>query len=84
MPPAPALLLRPAHAGDVDALAARSGELGYPSDPARLAARCAALLAAPEQHFVGVVECNGVVCGWIHVFVLTLLEADPSVEIGGW
>jgi GNAT superfamily N-acetyltransferase len=75
--------LRPAHAGDVDALAALSGELGYPSDPARLAAPCATLLAAPEQHVVGVVECNGAVCGWIHAFVLTQLEADPTVEIGG-
>ncbi|EEG10051.1 GNAT family N-acetyltransferase [Pseudogulbenkiania ferrooxidans] len=79
----PVLLLRPARAGDIDALATLSGELGYPCDPTRFAARCATLLAAPEQHFVGVVEDNGAVCGWIHAFVLTLLEADPTVEIGG-
>ncbi|MFC3532144.1 GNAT family N-acetyltransferase [Vogesella facilis] len=75
--------LRPARPADADALAALATQLGYPTDRATLAARLALLLAAPEQHFVCVVEAEGRVCGWIHGFERPLLESDSCVEVGG-
>ena len=75
--------LRPAQHADAHALATLSTQLGYPADPATLAARLAVLLTAPEQHFVCVVEAQGQVRGWIHGFVRPLLESATCVEVGG-
>lgn len=75
--------LRSARLDDAAALATLSTQLGYPADPATLAARLAVLLAAPEQHVVYVVETNGRVAGWLHGFVRPLLESATCVEVGG-
>lgn len=83
MLPARDFRLRAATAADADTLALLSGELGYAADAATLAARLALLLAAPQQHFVGVAEQDGAVCGWIHAFVRPLLQSDTMLEIGG-
>lgn len=79
MPPT----LRPASPADAAALAALATQLGYPADARTLAARLDTLLAAPEQHFVCVVEAEGRVCGWIHGYLRPLLESDSCVEVGG-
>ncbi|WP_246211015.1 GNAT family N-acetyltransferase [Vogesella oryzae] len=75
--------MRPALPADAAALAALSTELGYPADSSTLAARLAVLLAAPEQHFVHVVEQHDKVRGWIHGYIRPLLESATCVEIGG-
>ena len=67
-------------AADADALARLADELGYPSTPAQIALRFAAL---PEDHRVWVARANGVVVGWIHAYVARHVVLDPYVEIGG-
>jgi len=67
-------------AADADALAALSGELGYPSSTAQIARRLAAL---PEDHRVWVARSEAIVVGWIHAYVARHLVLDPYVEIGG-
>jgi GNAT superfamily N-acetyltransferase len=65
---------------DAEALAALSGELGYPSTSEQITSRLAAL---PEDHRVWVARAEGVVVGWIHAYVARHLVLDPYVEIGG-
>jgi GNAT superfamily N-acetyltransferase len=69
-----------ASAADADALAALSGELGYPSTSAQILARLGAL---SEDHRVWVARVDGRVVGWIHAYVARHVVLDPYVEIGG-
>jgi len=74
------MTIDPAVAADADAVAALSGELGYPSSASQIAARLAAL---PEDHRVWVARADRGVVGWIHAYVARHLVLDPYVEIGG-
>jgi len=73
--------LRPARAGDADALARLAGELGYPTTPAQASARLVRL--ENTEGALIVAEGGGEVVGWVHVFVSPAFETDPSAEIGG-
>ena len=75
------ILIRPAALADAADLAALSGQLGYPSTPAQIAARLAALAGAADA--VQVAEVDGRVAGWIHVCSHRPLESEPSAEIAG-
>jgi len=69
--------------GDVDALAALSGQLGYPVPVPEMAQRLESLLADPRHVVFVWEETDGRVLGWIHVFRSLYLEAAPMAEIGG-
>lgn len=75
--------LRRVQIEDAPALAALSGELGYPNEPADLRARLEVVSGRPDE-FVFVAEHaeRGVV-GWVHVFGAVRLESPPCAEIGG-
>ena len=61
------LTLRVAGMGDALALAALSGQLGYPTSAAESANRLAAILGSPDHAvFVACIESD--VVDWIHVF----------------
>ncbi|MEM6784046.1 MAG: GNAT family N-acetyltransferase [Bacteroidota bacterium] len=77
------MTVRPATLHDAQALAALSGQLGYPSSEARLRVRLTSILYA-EDHAVFVADdAQGHVLGWIHVCEVRRLESDPFAEIGG-
>ena len=60
-----------------------SGQLGYPMPEPTLSDRIANILDR-EEHAAFVAEQDGLVVGWIHVYVTHILESPNSyVEIGG-
>lgn len=65
---------------DLVSVASLSGELGYPTTPATLAPRFAALRKVDEGLFV--VEADGQIAGWAHVGGRVLLESPPHAEVG--
>lgn len=75
------MLIRSATPADAAALAALSGQLGYPSTPSQIAARLAALAEAGDA--VRVAEVDGQAAGWIHAGGRRLLESEPYAEIAG-
>jgi GNAT superfamily N-acetyltransferase len=74
--------IRMAVAGDLAALAALSGQLGYPVTPAALAPRLQAVLSKPDHRLL-VAELAGQVVGWVHGNLRYLLEEESHVFIGG-
>jgi GNAT superfamily N-acetyltransferase len=76
------LLVRPAEARDHAAIAALSGELGYPAEPAEIARRMDAVGGRPDQR-VWVAESRSGVIAWIQASLTLALEAGPRVEIVG-
>jgi GNAT superfamily N-acetyltransferase len=75
--------IREAAPADAPALAALSGQLGYPVAAAEMEERLRALLGDP-RHAVFVWQgADGQVLGWIHVFRSLYLEIPPMAEIGG-
>lgn len=78
MNPAP----RPARAEDAAELARLAGQLGYPSDAVRMAARLESLLADPRQ-WLRVVDAHGCLAGWITAERRLTLESGWRVEITG-
>lgn len=75
-------VFRPATHGDVPALTALAGELGYPSTAPEVAARLERLLERPE-HRVLVAEEDGTVLGWLHVQESHSLASDPCALVVG-
>jgi GNAT superfamily N-acetyltransferase len=69
-------------AADATAGADLCGQLGYPVDPVRFAARLAAV-SDQEDAAVFVAEIAGRVTGWIHVAITPMLELDRGGEILG-
>ncbi len=74
--------IRSATGDDAGALAALSGELGYPARAEDVARRLSAISAA-TGHAVYVAEADGSILGWIHVFGALRLESEPFAELGG-
>ncbi len=74
--------IRAAAPADAEALAALSGQLGYPTTAGEVRERLAAI-AARGDGVVLVAELDGVVVGWLHVLGAHLLESPDYAEIGG-
>ena len=76
--------IRNASLGDAAALADLSTQLGYTSSSQQALDRLAVILRSSE-HFVLVGSLpDGVVIGWVHVFITLRIESDPFSEIGGF
>ena len=74
---------RLAKPSDALAIATLAGELGYPTSPEGMTERLHNLLA-DRRHLVAVATRAGdSVVGWIHAYLVQLIEADLRVEIGG-
>ena len=76
------IVLREMNKGDVPAVAALSGQLGYPSTDDAVASRWRHLSTQPCDRVV-VAVLGGTVVGWIHLHVWVGLESGPDVEVGG-
>jgi GNAT superfamily N-acetyltransferase len=74
--------IRAASLDDAEAVAALSGELGYPADAQDMRRRIEPLLESAD-HGVFVASRDGLVIGWIHVLAVRHLQATPRAEIGG-
>jgi GNAT superfamily N-acetyltransferase len=76
------MLFRPMTGADAMAVAALSGDLGYPTTPADVGRRLDRLRQWPDTGlFVAVNE--QIVVGWVHVYGVRLLETEGYAEIGG-
>ena len=76
-------MIRAARLDDAAAIAAMSGQLGYPATPEQIRGRLEVVLNR-EDMGVFVAEEDGVVVGWIHLFGCERIESERSAEIGGW
>jgi GNAT superfamily N-acetyltransferase len=68
---------------DVAAVAALSGQLGYPATASEIERRLAGI-GTDDSHVVYLAEqAAGNIVGWIHLYVCDLIVADRRVEIWG-
>ena len=75
--------IRPLEPADEGAVAALSGELGYPTTGLEMAGRLAAVLADPGHAAFAAVGEDGSLLGWVHVCRRLLLIDPPSAFVEG-
>jgi len=76
------IVIREAVIADSEALAALSGQLGYPASADDIRKRLSKIIEHDENcAFTAVM--NGRVIGWIHAFLTFRLESPAFVEIAG-
>lgn len=75
--------VRPATGADAAALAALSGQLGYPLDEAAAQERFAAIEEDPRHAVFVAEDDSGAVVGWIHIMPKIMLLVSGVCEIGG-
>ncbi|MEZ4424262.1 MAG: GNAT family N-acetyltransferase [Gemmatimonadota bacterium] len=79
----PDVRIRSAVLADAPALAALSGQLGYPADPAEMHARLSRILARSTDAVLVAELAGGAVAGWLHVVEEEPLETGPHALILG-
>jgi GNAT superfamily N-acetyltransferase len=77
------MLLREIRSADAVAVAALSGELGYPVSPEAMRQRIEALLGRMDRSVYVACAEGEVVIGWIDVGVTQHLQSEACAEIGG-
>ncbi len=75
-------MIRSAVETDVEAIAALSGQLGYPAQPAEIKARLERIQAQGDGQVL-VAEVGGRVVGWVHVRGEHTLESPALAAISG-
>lgn len=75
-------VIRRADVADAAAIAALSGQLGYPTSEPAVRARLEVALARSDNE-VFVADQEGAVAGWLHVYGIHTLESDAHAEIAG-
>jgi ribosomal protein S18 acetylase RimI-like enzyme len=75
--------VRPATSADAAALAALSGQLGYPLDEATARERFAVVAEDPRHAVFVAQDDSGAVVGWIHIMPKIMLLVSQVCEIGG-
>jgi len=76
--------IREAHTDDDDAIARLCGELGYPTSAAQARNRLASVLGSDRDCVLVAVAPDGLVVGWIHVFLASRVLSDRFAELGGF
>jgi len=76
--------IRRASLDDAPALAELSSQLGYPSSSQQTSTRLAAILRSSDHLVQVACAADGVVVGWVHVFLALRVESDPFAELGGF
>ncbi|MEJ2038206.1 MAG: GNAT family N-acetyltransferase [Desulfosarcinaceae bacterium] len=75
--------LRVAEPDDEQAVALLAGQLGYPSTPAQVRRRLAAIQGREEHFVILAVSPENRPVGWMHAFIALRLQSDLFAEIGG-
>jgi GNAT superfamily N-acetyltransferase len=78
-----AIAIRPLTLEDAAAVAALSGDLGYPAEAAAMEARLAALLGQAGHAVFGAAGEDGALLGWVHICSRLLLIDPPSAFVEG-
>ena len=74
--------LRRATAGDTEAIAGLSDQLGYPLPVEIVRSRLARLVVQPD-HAIVVAELEGGICGWVHAHVqVSLVSGERGAILG--
>jgi GNAT superfamily N-acetyltransferase len=79
----PSVEVRAAAKNDADALARLAGELGYPSTPAQVRERLAAVEGQSQHATYIAVDQSGGIVGWIELAEIRSLAHDARAEITG-
>jgi hypothetical protein len=77
------IAVRPAEAGDAEAIAILCGQLGYPSTAEQIERRLAEIADDPGAAILVADSGAHGVIAWVHVRALHLLTRDACAEIGG-
>ncbi|MDY0019979.1 MAG: GNAT family N-acetyltransferase [Anaerolineae bacterium] len=81
--PSERVVLRQACPEDAARLTDLTGQLGYETTLDEVTQRLKLLLEKPDQTvYVAVLE-DGLVVGWIHLYVYTTLVSEPQAMVGG-
>lgn len=75
--------IRPVTSEDAAAVAALSGQLGYPVSVEAIATRLERLLGRDDQLVLAAVADDGALAGWIHAAEQDLVETERRCEILG-
>ena len=75
------IIVRPAEARDVTAIARLAGELGYPSTAEEVRSRLAVIEGDPRHATYVAAVTGGEVIGWIHLSEVHSPGGDPRAEI---
>ena len=75
--------IRAAQINDAAEIAKLAGQLGYPTSPDDAAIRLGNLITRPDHVIFVATTDSGRILGWVHVFDFSLLESQPTAEIGG-
>jgi GNAT superfamily N-acetyltransferase len=79
----PPVTVRPATLQDATAVAALSGELGYPVGVETLRGRLQAILASAADRMLVAADASGDVVGWLQAHATCVVESGFRVEITG-
>ena len=77
------IAVRPAEAGDAEAIATLCGQLGYPSTAEQIERRLTAIADDPGAAILVAGSGAHGVIAWVHVRTLHLLTREACAEIGG-
>ena len=75
--------VRAATGGDAQAIAALSGQLGYPADAKTIRRRLRRVLARDDQRVIVAEQPGGAICGWRQAHCSDVRESGFRVEITG-
>ncbi len=76
--------IRSAAMDDSSAIADLSTQLGYPTSPIQSANRLGVILDSNGHAILVAYLTDGIVVGWVHVFLAFRVESDQFAEIGGF
>jgi GNAT superfamily N-acetyltransferase len=68
---------------DAEAVAALSGQLDYPASGADVRRRFESIAERGEAEVFVAEDATGRIVGWVHAYIVDLIEVDRHVEIGG-
>ena len=77
------MVVRPMTARDSRDVASLSNQLGYPSSASDIEKRLGTMTQGADFGAFVAEATDGRVVGWIHVYIVRLVEADAYAEIGG-
>ncbi len=77
------MVVRPMTLSDSREVASLSNQLGYPSSASDIEKRLGTMTQGADFGAFVAETTDGRVGGWIHVYVVHLVETDPYAEIGG-